>query len=269
MTMGIFKSRGAALIAAGLLAFAATAEEEDVLVTFSTRGPDRYADGTSVKAGEVYALVWVRDGHAFAGVDLNGEAVDAANSAVVMAHPLAREKVVRGETRGYCPPTLFQVPADFAATHADGAYALCLLDTRVSSASGLAPSGDPRRVQGWGLVEGARIRCASGATAAGALAAGAPDGTTAGAASALPAGEDVPQPRITKIEMAEDHVALKVTGTSPRLLYNVATGATPGRRDRAYAAAAPQGGRSHAHEELTLIVPRRAGQNFFRVVRNP
>lgn len=256
-------------VAAMALSVVLSAAEEDVLVTFSTRGPDRYADGTSVKAGEVYALVWVREGHAFAGVDLNGAAVDAENSAVVMAHPLAREKVVRGETRGYCPPTLFQVPAAFAATHADGAYALCLMDTRVSSASGLAPSGNPNHVQGWGLVEGARIRSAAGTSAAGALGAGSPDGTTAGTASALPAGEDFPQPRITGIEMAEDHVALKVTGTSPRLLYNVATGATPGRRDRAYAAAAPLGGRCRAHEELTLIVPRRDGQNFFRVVRNP
>lgn len=252
------------VLAALLLSVAARAGETDALVTFSTRGPDRYADGTPVKAGEVYALVWVREGQAFAGVDLNGAPVDPVNSVVVMAHPLAKEKVVGGEVRGYCPPTLFQVPAAFAEAHADGSYALCLLDTRTATGAGLVPTGDPKRVQGWGLVEGARIRCAKGS-----LAHGATDGMTAGTASALPAGESFPRPRITAIEMAGDHVALKVAGTSPRLLYNVATGATPQRSDRAYAAAAPQGGRPHAHEELTLIVPRREGQNFFRVVRNP
>lgn len=251
------------VLAALFLPFMSLAGEKDALVTFSTRGPDRYADGTPVKAGEVYALVWVREGQTFAGVDLNGASVDPANSIVVMAHPLAKEKVVGGETCGYCPPTLFQVPAEFADAHADGAYALCLLDTRVVTAKGLAPSGDPKRVQGWGLVEGARIRCSQGAPAMGFA-----DGVTAKSASALPAGESFPQPRITKIEMADDHVALKVVGTSPRLLYNVAAGKTPDRRDRAYAAA-PQGGRTCAQEELTFIVPRREGQNFFRVVRNP
>ena len=97
MTNTFKKILGIALIAVS--AIFANAGQDDAMLLFRTTGPDRYADGTPVLEGEVYALVWVRDGHAFAGVDLNGEAVDAANSAVVMAHPLAREKVVRGETR--------------------------------------------------------------------------------------------------------------------------------------------------------------------------
>lgn len=251
------------VLAAFFLPFAVFSAENDALVAFSTRGPDRYADGTPVKAGEVYALVWVREGQSFAGVDLNGASVDPTNSVVVMSHPLAKEKVVGGEMCGYCPPTLFQVPARFAETHLDGTYALCLFDTRVASATGLVPSGNPKQVQGWGLIEGARVRCSQGAPAM-----GVSDGVTATAASALPTGESFPQPRITKIEMVGDNVALKVVGTSPRLLYNVATGKTPDQRDRAYAAV-PQGGRAHAQEELTFIVPRREGQKFFRVVRNP
>ena len=250
-----------------LCASVAVAAENDALLTFSTRGPDRYADGSPVGAGEVYALVWVRSGHHFAGVDLNGAPVDPVNNAVLVAQPLARVKNVRGETVGFCPPTVFQVPAAFADGHTDGDYALCLFDTRVPSESGLAPAGLGGAVQGWGLVENARIRCASGGQAA-ALRAGAEAGTVAAAKTAIPAGEEIPTPRITSIKVADGFVTLTVAGTSPRLLYNVASGRTPGRRDRAHAARAPQGGRSRAHEELTFVVPVREGENFFRIVRN-
>ena len=250
-----------------LSATVAVAAENDALMTFSTRGPDRYADGSPVGAGEVYALVWVRSGHAFAGVDLNGAPVDPANSAVLVAQPLAKVKSVRGETVGFCPPTLFQVPAAFADGHTDGSYALCLFDTRTPTGNGLAPAGTGGAVQGWGLVENARIRCASGGAAT-ALRSGADAGTVAAAKTAIPAGEKIPTPRITAIKVADGFVTLTVEGTSPRLLYNVASGGVPGRRTRTHAAHAPKSGRNRPDEELTFVVPVRAGENFFRIVRN-
>ena len=44
------------------------AGQNDALLAFSTKGPDRYADGTPVQVGEAYALVWSRTGSEFAGV---------------------------------------------------------------------------------------------------------------------------------------------------------------------------------------------------------
>ena len=45
------------MIGAVGLAFAATAAIDDALLTFSTVGPDKYSDGTTVLDGECYALV--------------------------------------------------------------------------------------------------------------------------------------------------------------------------------------------------------------------
>ena len=44
------------------LAVASFAAVDDTLISFSTPGPDKYADGTDVLAGECYALVWSKDG---------------------------------------------------------------------------------------------------------------------------------------------------------------------------------------------------------------
>ncbi len=41
-----------ALIAAAIAAGAAFGGQDNLLATFSTKGPDRYADGTVVKDGE-------------------------------------------------------------------------------------------------------------------------------------------------------------------------------------------------------------------------
>ncbi|MBQ8125761.1 MAG: hypothetical protein IJ173_07735, partial [Kiritimatiellae bacterium] len=43
------------------LSLAAFAAQNDALVTFSTKGPDCYADGTTVLDGECYALCWSKD----------------------------------------------------------------------------------------------------------------------------------------------------------------------------------------------------------------
>ena len=260
-------TRLVALTAGILLAVVGSAAENDALLSFSTRGPDRYADGSPVGAGEVYALVWIRAGHAFAGVDLNGLPVDPENNAVLISQPLAKVKIVQGEQVGFCPQTLFQVPASFADSHTDGEYALCLFDTRVQSENGLVPSGEVGRVNGWGLVYDARIPCLSGG-AKSALRAGTHSGTVADTPSAIPQGEDVPTPRITSIKVADGFVTLTVTGTSDRLLYNVASGGVPGRRDRTHAAKAPKCGLKRADDELTLTVPVRDGESFFQVVRN-
>ena len=55
-----------ALVCAALLggSAAAAVSEDAGIIGFSTTGPDRYADGTTVLDGEVHALVWTRSGTA-------------------------------------------------------------------------------------------------------------------------------------------------------------------------------------------------------------
>lgn len=253
-----------ALLVAGvvLLGLAAQAAD-DTLLAFSTKGPDRYADGTPVLAGEMYAVVWTKAGSEFAGFDLNGQAVDTNNNAVVVALPRGVYSARCGGVR--CPKTLFQLTAAVAAQYAGGTYALALLDTRVSDGKGgLVASGRLDQVKGWGLVENSRIQAVSEGCA---RATGLTAATTTHA-SAVPAGEEIPQPRITGISVQDGYVTLKVVGTTSRMLYNVAAGDRPGRHHTRHAAPVAAQGHARADREITLVMPVAENQRFFQVVRN-
>lgn len=266
MKLNTMKKMAIAMISM-MFAFAATADMNDATLLFSTRGPDRYADDTPVQVGEMYALVWVRNGHDFAGIDMNGRAIDAENSAVVVALPLAAKSKRHGGVR--CPATLFQIDAAFAEAHEDGTFALALLDTRVSDGKGgLAPSGRLDQVKGWGLVENSRIKAVGGSMPQIATNLGGVDGTTSTTtASAVPAGEEIPQPRITGIKVENGFVRLTVAGTSPRLLYNVVAHDRPGHRVTRRAATALQG-QARADREIEFIFPVTSNQKFFTVSQN-
>ena len=57
-------------------AFSACAAVDDLVLTFSSAGPDTYADGTRVLDGECYALVWLPDGSEGVSLAANGEVAD-------------------------------------------------------------------------------------------------------------------------------------------------------------------------------------------------
>ena len=252
----------AAALAALFVRFA-DAAQGDALLAFSTKGPDKYADGTSVLEGEVYALVWVRNGCEFKGVDLNGAAVDAENNAVVAALPLARRSIVR-KNAVHCPFTLFQIDASFAASHTGGSFSLVLLDTRSSNGcGGFKVSGVGGVVQGWGEVEGSRVKVLPAATAFATNAAQL--GAKVLSQSAVPSGDSVSKPEVTGIRVEDGLVKLTVKGTDSRLLYNIRAGGRPDFLDRSHvASSAVQGGAS----EITLTAPATADAAFFQVTRN-
>lgn len=102
------------------LALASFAAVNDTLISFSTPGPDTYLDGTTVRDGECYALVWSQDG-VFEGVKDDGTAVDA-NDRVVLVAPVAKG--------GRCPDLVYQVAAATAEALKGGRYGVYLLDTR-------------------------------------------------------------------------------------------------------------------------------------------
>ena len=122
------------MIGAVGLAFAATAAMDDALLTFSTVGPDKYSDGTTVLDGECYALVWTKTGATFGGIAADGTAV-AETDKIVLVAPVAKG--------GKCPKVVFEVDADdMAKKYKGGSWSVLLLDTRRWGADGVArPAG--------------------------------------------------------------------------------------------------------------------------------
>lgn len=188
-----------------LIGAAAFAGMDNVVIAFSTQGPDTYEDGTTVLDNEYYALVWTPTGATFAGIDSSGAAVTP--SKVVLKAPVAKG--------GKCPDVLFEVNSDYAkANYPNGTWGVYLLDTRKfkTNAEGIIQQGvveswgrPGNPVNGYGEV-GAQIKCASGVASLGVASPVATD-----VSSATPeAGKDV---KISKIDVDKDYVYLHVTGS--------------------------------------------------------
>ena len=243
------------MIGAVGLAFAATAAIDDALLTFSTVGPDKYSDGTTVLDGECYALVWTADGATFGGIAADGTAV-AETDEIVLVAPVA--------TGGHCPDVLFQIPA--AQVDKGGTFGVYLLDTRVKAEDGtMAPAGLKANgklslVNGYGLAtEATKV---AKATAGGAKAV-AEKGTGGQAVAAGAAAPNVQQPKITSIQIQGDFVKLTVQNL-PGFM-RVSSGADVSADDTQGAAQATDG----KTNEVILYAPKSvSGSGFFKVIRN-
>lgn len=200
------------------LAVASFAAMNDALLTFSTPGPDKYADGSTVIDGECYALVWTPNGATFAGFKADGTTVSAADKLVLLA-PLAKN--------GACPQTLFQIDAATAdALDGKGSYGVYLLDTRVKAEDGTVKlaslkGGKPAAVNAIAEV-GASTDATAAAPAAVKLAAAAIGG------AAVTAETLVDDPVITGIKVDGAKVSVKVAGMAPIATYKVVAGLNPG-----------------------------------------
>ena len=216
------------------------------LSPISTKGPDTYADGTTVLDGECYALCWSKD---FANFAIKADGT-AEGGAVVLKAPVAKG--------GRCPNVLFQVSADdIASKYAGGSWAVYLLDTRRFAADGAATvaGASAATVNTTGFVAAASVGSGSlGSVAAGAV------GT-----AEVAAGVEVPQPQITGIRIVDGNVYVSVKGTVPFLSYGLAEGATPDAVTAAVGAAEP--GKASAEDEVILVAPAKDGGAFFKVGR--
>lgn len=245
------------MIGAAGLAFAATAAIDDALLAFSTVGPDKYADGTTVLDGECYALVWTKNGATFGGIAADGTAVAETDKIVLLA-PVAKD--------GRCPNVLFQIDSAKADELADGTYGVYLLDTRVVSNGTTKPAGIKNGklslVNGYGLAT--KATKAGKATAGGVTTAEEKDsegGQVVAAGAAAP--KDLPQPKITSIKIEGDYVKLTVQNL-PGFM-RVSSGADVAADDTQGAAQATDG----KTDEVILYAPKAAGASgFFKVIRN-
>ena len=245
------------MIGAVGLAFAATAAFDDALLAFSTVGPDKYADGTTVLDGECYALVWTKNGATFGGIAADGTAVAETDEIVLLA-PVAKG--------GRCPYVLFQIDSATADRLADGTYGVYLLDTRVVDKDGATKpagvkNGKLNLVNGFGLA----TQATKVGKATGGITTAAEKETTGGesiaAGAAVP--KNVQQPKITSIKIEGDYVKLTVQNLPGYM--RVSSGADVSADDTQGAAQATDG----ATDEVILYAPKAAtGSGFFKVIRN-
>jgi len=243
----------AILLSIGVAAVAFANSVGDARISFSTKGPDRYADGSVVMDGECYALVWSSDGK-FDGFAANGACIDTYDRVVLMA-PVAKD--------GRCPPVLFQIPQAEAEELAGGQYAVYLLDTRVASGDAVRPYGT---VNGkLALMNG--YGAASANLAVGALNAKSAEtgkgssGLVASSVSAAPA--DCEQPRIKSMRIEGDNVFLTVENLKGFM--RVRSGVDLTASDSATAAVETSG----EGGEVTLVTRKpESPSGFFKVIRN-
>lgn len=233
------------------LTMSSFAAQNDLLITFSSVGPDKYADGSVVLDGECYALVWTKTGQVFEGIAADGVAV-GDNSKVVLVAPVAKG--------GHCPTIVFEVNAEMADSLADGTFGIYLLDTRLANGKigGVKSNGEPVAVNGYGAVGSAVSKSAS-AEPVSAEGAGT---ATVSAKSQDPAS--ALQPVITAVKIVGGNVYLSVSGTLPCMQYNVSSGASPSAIVEKNVSA-PQNGNSE--EEIIFVTPATGTSRFFKINR--
>jgi len=246
------------MVCAAAFGLAATAGQDNLLMKFSTPGPDTYADGvTQVADGEFYALVWVKKGATFAGFNADGTVVDAENSALICAVPYAEGAPVCA----HCPETVLEIDRVLADAYAgSGTFELHVMDTR-------AADGKPKGRIADGVNGSGAAATFSLSAGAGTLGEGksvtAKQGALAATASALP--PSIPQPKITSIKVENGIVKLTVQGTSKLLRYGVKSGDEPD--DLAPLPVSDAVADGDDFGEIEITVPAEKGGRFFKVGR--
>lgn len=237
-------------IVASVCAFAAPT---DTSVLFSTQGPDKYADGTTVVDGECYALVW--SAGEFAGIKADCTCVNPADE-ILAIFPAAKD--------GKCKLSKYTLTK--AALDKGGNISLWLLDTRTytskpdgTTAVALAKQESDTKVS---VVNGAvAVEAAVEVAQAGFGGISAKDSAVAGAV-AIPEG--APTPNVKSIKVGNVYVELEVENTVPYLAYGVSAGETPSELAKDPAATAT----GKAGETITIYTKKPDGDaGFFQINR--
>lgn len=251
------------ILVTALLAGAAAlaADLAQLTLSMSTSGPDLYADGSPVLAGETYLLVYVKAGAAFQGVRTDGSLVDPVNNAVV-----TRSAAVAGAKCGF---KAIQYAAD--QYPAGGSWVIVLLDTR--DASGAV--GGLVAAQGAGVATAAASGSSTALNAVSASAAsGGASALTASAVSPAPA--DTPAPVISAVAPQGETVQVRIKNVTDKALYEIqsttdlASGAwqsAAGGKQRVQATAQTVvAGENGAELPVAVQVPANDRVRFFRVI---
>ena len=245
----------ALLLSLGITAVTFANSLGDARLSFSTKGPDRYADGSVVMDGECYALVWSQDGN-FDGFSADGECVDPEDRVVLIA-PVAKD--------GRCPPVLFQIPEAEAEVLKNGQYSVYLLDTRVASGETVRPCGTVNGklalMNGYGSASANLAISGANSDKKAEEAETSSGGQVTSSLSAAPL--DCTQPRIKSMRIEGDNVFITVENLKGFM--RVSSGSDVSASDAATAAVETSG----ESGEVTLVTRKPNGSSgFFKVIRN-
>ena len=222
-----------------ILSAAVFAGANDVMITFSTPGPDKYADGADVLPGERYALVWTPT---------------EGPQEIVLTYPGATK--IDNADGMHCPPVLFVVDGATAKkSYVNGTWGVYLLDTRVYANGGkgttLAATVDKDTVN------------VKAPVAEGIVSTADKESVTAGGA-VVADSYNIPTPTVTGIKVEGAKVFITVEDIVPCLEYTLKSGS-----DVQAEFALPSGDVSSemaaSAKKITLAVDKQPGTQFFKV----
>lgn len=246
--MKFTKFIGCAAISA--MACGAFADAANVLISFSTPGPDLYADGATVLDGERYVLVWSADG-VFEGINTDCTPVD--NNDLVIGFAYAKG--------GRCPFKVYQIDSQSPNAKRNGVYGVYLLDTRTADKTGVVAANDNGLPT---VVNGAQAAKDYEAAAAMANVTEKAEGEVdkAWGESAI---VDVKSPVIKGFKVISNaKVEITVGGMMPGVRYNVKMGEKIDALD-SYGLNVPK---TVADEDTPFVIDAKNAK-FFQVVREP
>lgn len=231
----------------------ALAAQDDMRLTFKTKGPDAYKDGTRVLDNEFYALVWVADGAPFGGFNADGTLAAKTGNEIVALVPFAEG--------GRLPLTVKQIASADAARYNGGSFRILALDTRQASGALSAPRVDangrpiPSRVNGY-----SEIYAMAPIAAAYAAALEIDSPIQISAVSAIPEG--TPKPVITDAKVRRgakgQEFVIRVKGTVPFLDYTAASleGGEVGTVEA-----------GDSEKEIEIVIPATNDKGLFKIIR--
>lgn len=242
------------LIFAGLAVSAtfAVVQPDVQVVSFCSQGGDTYADGTSVKDGECYALVWSKDGN-FEGIAGDGSAKDP-NDEVVYIGAFAKD--------GKCKYVEFHIANGYKT---EGKFDVWVLDTRVYKDGEVVSWGKGKNgkviVTAAAKANGASVAVATGAAAPFEMA-GVQGGAKATESSVD--SDKVKPPRISRISFDRDGEGNRVTvisfdKTVPGARYSILGAKSPMMWNAQEGAVTTGTG-----EPMSIVAPKFG--NFYRAV---
>ena len=250
-----------ALVFAVLGAGALFAGMNNVVIQFSTVGPDKYADGATVMDGECYALVWTPTGSEFLGINAEGEA--AGDSKVAVKAPIA--------IGGKCPNVQFQIDETYAdVNYPGGTWGVYLLDTRKFATEEVTVTVDGKEVKQTQVqigADGKKVATGVGSTTVsgyGQVVSNvgrtlSPAGSKAGIVQSIPAG--IQPPTIKDFKVVNGMAYLYLKDTSSAVSYGVAAGQSPGNLAPVSQQPVQGGG-----NETIIITPATGATGFFSPV---
>ena len=177
-------------------------------LTFSTKGPDQYADGTTqVYDNEKYALVYMTSTtNEFGGFYTDGTLVNTNQNQLLCIMAVAKN--------GHCPEQIVEFDASIIKKGAGGRYVVVLLDTRAPDTATTQKLGDI--VMGWSEPVQSMVAESNQ---------GGPheisSGTTVSSAKPpmLPSDVIAAPPVITGVNVIGDKVIVSVENASPNAYY--------------------------------------------------